>query len=72
MVISINAVRYGGELEATGSGRTAVADGVARGMQRQNSEVMAPIRGVIFGLLLSGALWVGLVAGARALLTMMR
>jgi hypothetical protein len=72
MVISINAVRYSGELETAGSGRSEVADGLARGMQRQDSEETAPIRGVIYGLLLSGVLWVGLVAGARALLTMMR
>ena len=71
MVISIN-VRYSGELETTDSGRTAVADGLAEGMQRQDSEARAPIRGVIYGLLLSGVLWVGLAAGARALLTMMR
>ena len=72
MVISINAVRYSGELETTCSGRSEVAEGLAEGMQRQRAEVTAPVRGVIYGLLLSGVLWVGLVAGARALLTMMQ
>jgi hypothetical protein len=72
MVIAIDAVRYSWELETTESGRTAVADGVAEGVQRQDSEVMAPARGVMCGLLLGGVLWVGLVAGARALLMMMR
>ena len=72
MVISIDAVRYSGKLRTTGSGRTVVADGIAEGMVRQDPEVMAPVRGVMCGLLLSAALWVGLVAAARAVLTMMR
>jgi hypothetical protein len=72
MVISIDAVRYSWELKTTESGRTAVADGVAEDMRGQDSEARSPIRGAIYGLLLSGALWVGLVAGARALLMMMR
>jgi hypothetical protein len=72
MVISIDAVRYYGKLEATGNGRIKVADGIAEGLEKQAPEVLAPARGVMFGLLLSGALWVGLLAAVRAVLTMLR
>jgi formate/nitrite transporter FocA (FNT family) len=72
MVISIDAVRYSGKLEATSGGRTEVAEGIADGMRQPNCEVLAPARGVMCGLLLSTALWVGLAAATRAVIMMMR
>ncbi|HWB95895.1 MAG TPA: hypothetical protein VG672_04310 [Bryobacteraceae bacterium] len=72
MVISIDAVRYYGKLEATGGGRIQVADGIAEGMKKQAPGVLAPARGMMFGLLLGGALWVGLVAAVRGAMMMLR
>jgi len=72
MVISIDAVRYGVKLERTDRGQAAVADGIAEAMQEQDAEVLAPARGMMCGLLLSAALWVGVAAAARAVLAMMR
>lgn len=72
MVISIDAVRCGVELKTTEHWQTRIADYVFNGEPRQGSEVLAPARGVLCGLLLSGAMWVGLVAAMRAVLTIMR
>jgi hypothetical protein len=66
MVIPIDAVRYGAEFDAAWP--ESIADFVPEEERRQAAEVMAPARGAICGLLLSGALWVGLVAGARLVL----
>jgi hypothetical protein len=68
MVISIDAGRYWGKLEATDGRRAAVAEGI----REPNDEVLAPARGAMCGLLLSCALWVGLLAAGRAVLTLIR
>jgi hypothetical protein len=72
MVISIDAVRYSGQVETAGNWRTEIADGIADGLRQRGGEVLAPARGVMCGLLLSGAMWIGLVAAVRAVLTMVR
>ena len=71
MVISIDTIRYGGKLGTTDTDRTAVA-AFEETMEPQDSELLAPARGTMCGVLLSCALWVGVAAAARALLTLMR
>ena len=72
MVISIDAVRYGAELGPTEYWQTEISDYVFNEEPRRGSEVLAPARGMMCGLLLSGALWVGLLVAARAVLTAIR
>jgi len=72
MVILIDAVRYGGKVETTDSGRAVIADGASEAIRQEDSEVLAPARGMMCGLLLSGVLWVGVAAAARAVLAMIR
>jgi hypothetical protein len=72
MVIPIDAIRYGAGFDAAGHWHEPKADFVLAEEQKQAAEVLAPARGAACGLLLSGVLWVGLVAAAHALLTMAR
>lgn len=72
MVISIDAVHYGAELDATAYWHAAVAEAMPEQQPEQTADVVAPARGAIYGLLLSGAMWVGLIAAGRAVLMLMR
>lgn len=72
MVISIDAVRRGTELDGVESWRTAIAESVTQDQSQQSAELVAPARGIVCGLLLSVALWVGLLAAARAVLLALR
>lgn len=66
MVIPIDAIRYGTDFDATSSWYDAQTDRATGREQRQAAEVLAPARGAFCGLLLSGFIWVGLVALVRA------
>jgi hypothetical protein len=72
MVIPIDAIRYGVGFDATGHWHEANADYPPSQEQEAGREVMAPARGAVYGMLLSGILWVGLVAAARGVLTLIR
>lgn len=66
MVIPIDAIRYGADFDATSGWYDPPADHATGRERRQAAEVLAPARGALCGLLLSGALWLGLVALVRA------
>lgn len=72
MVIAIDAVHCSAQAETTEHWQTKFTDYVFSEEPKQGAEIMAPARGIFCGLLLSGALWVGLVAAARIVLTAMR
>jgi len=72
MVINIDAIRYGAGFDATGHWHEAKADYVPTEEQDRVAKIIGPARGAMYGLLLSGVMWVGLVAAVRAILTMMR
>jgi hypothetical protein len=72
MVIPIDAVRYGAGFDANGQWHEAEADYVPTLAEEVQQEVMAPARGAAYGILVSGILWVGLVAAVRGALTLMR
>jgi len=72
MVIAIDAVQCSAQAETTEHWQTKFADYVFSDEPKQDRSIMAPARGIFCGLLLSGALWVGLVAAARMVLTAMR
>ena len=72
MLISIDVIRYGAGYDAAGHWHEAKADYVAPQEQEQERAIMAPARGAIWGLVLSGVLWVGLVAAVRGVLTLIR
>jgi hypothetical protein len=72
MVISIDAVRYSAEMDATTCWHATVAETMPEEELEQEAEILAPARGALYGLLLSTAMWVGVVAAARAVLTLMR
>ncbi len=70
MVIPIDAIHYGAGFDAAGHWHEA--DYASSQEQEAEREMMAPVRGAVCALLVSGVLWVGLVAAARAVLTMVR
>jgi len=72
MVISIDAVRYGANVVPSSDWHEVVAESMAEQARQTDAAVFAPARGAAYGLLLSGALWVGLVAAARAVLAFLR
>lgn len=72
MVIPIDAVQYGAGFDATGVWHEAAAEYLPTEEREAELEIMAPARGAVYGLLLSGILWVGLVAAARGVLMLMR
>lgn len=72
MVIPINVIRYGVAQDPAMGWQTGIADCTAAGETQQETGVLAPARGMMCGLLLSGAMWVGLVAAARAVLSLTR
>ena len=72
MVIDIDAVRYGAGFDAAGHWHEAKADFVPSPEQKAEREWMAPARGAILGLLLSGAMWVGVIAALRAVIAIIR
>ena len=71
MVIPIDAVRYDAGLDGFGRWHRATEYRSSEGEEAER-DMMAPVRGAVYGLLLSGVLWVGLVAAARGLLTLAR
>jgi hypothetical protein len=72
MLISIDVIRYGAGYDAAGHWHEAKADYVSPQEQEEERAIMAPARGAICGLLLSGVIWVGLVAAVRGVLTLIR
>ena len=72
MVVPIDAVRYGAGFDAAGKWHEAKA-GFLPAEERQTRSVdLAAARGAVIGLVLSGALWVGLAMVVRAVLTLTR
>jgi len=72
MVVRMDAVRYGAGFDAAGHWHDAEAEFVRPEEREARAKDLAPARGAVIGLILSGALWAGLVVGVRALLTLMR
>jgi hypothetical protein len=72
MLISIDVIRYGAGYDAAGHWHEAKADCVSQQEQEAERGIMAPARGAIWGLVLSGVLWIGLVAAVRGVLTLIR
>jgi hypothetical protein len=72
MVIPINVIHYGVAQDSAAGWQTGFADYLPGGETLQETGILAPARGMIWGLLLSGAMWVGLVAAARAVLWLAR
>jgi len=72
MVIPIDAFRYAVGFDAAGQWHEAKADYLPEQERQAEIELMAPARGAVWGFLVSTILWVGLVAAARALLTLAR
>jgi hypothetical protein len=70
MVIDIETIRYGAGFDATGHWHEAIDDRPAR--TEQEKDWVAPVRGAVYGILLSGILWVGLVAAVRGVLSLLR
>jgi hypothetical protein len=71
MVINIDAVRYGAVFDASGQWHNA-RDDYRSAEEQKDNELVAPARGAVYGILLSGILWIGLVAAVRGLLTLIR
>ncbi len=71
MVIPIDAVRYDAGLDGFGRWHEATEYQPTEAEEAEH-DMMAPARGAVYALLLSGALWVGVVAVARGLLTLAR
>ena len=71
MVINIDAVRYGAGFDAEGQWHDA-RDDHRSAEDEKNNELIEPARGVICGLVLSAAFWVGIVAAVRGLPTLFR
>ncbi len=71
MVIPIDAIRYGAGLDALGRWHEET-EYRPTDAEEAERDMMAPARGAVRGLLLSGLMWVGLVAAARGVLTLMR
>jgi hypothetical protein len=72
MLISIDVIRYGAGYDAAGHWHEARADYVSPQEREKERAIMAPARGAIWGLTLSGVLWVGLVAAVRGVLMLIR
>ena len=72
MVVPINAVRYGAGFDAAGQWHEAKADRVRAEDRLARSADLAPARGAVIGLVLSSAIWVGLVMVVRAAWALMR
>jgi hypothetical protein len=72
MVIAIDAVRYDAKLKGAPGWQTGIADYIPAEERQQPSGMAAPARGVLCGLLISGAMWFVLVIAARAVVSMMR
>lgn len=67
MVIYIDAVRYGAGFDEKGQWHEA-ASAFVPAKQRED-DPLNPARGAMYALLVSGALWIGLVAAGRAILS---
>ena len=57
MLISIDGIRYGAGYDAAGHWHEARADYVSPQEREKERAIMAPARGAIWGLTLSGVLW---------------
>jgi hypothetical protein len=72
MVIPIDAVRCGAGFDAAGRWHEPRAVVREREAREEGAGDLAPARGAVYGLLLSGVLWVGLAAVVRAVLAFVR
>ncbi len=72
MVIPINVIHYGVAQDSAAGWQTGFADYLPAGETQQDTGSLAPARGMMCGVLLSGAMWVGLVVAARAVLSLAR
>ena len=70
MVVAIDAVHHGAELKARSDWRTEPVNWIPIEEPQQGSGILAPARGMFWGLLLSLAIWVGLAVVVRAVLAM--
>lgn len=71
MVIPINVIRYSVAEDTAVGWRTGFSAFIPADTQ-QETEILAPARGMMCGLLLSGAMWVGLLVAARTVLSLAR
>jgi hypothetical protein len=69
MLTLIDGVRYGTQVEQAGQWQEAAP--WTKRAKREAENCLAPARGAIWGLALSAVLWVGIVEGVRALLSVM-
>jgi hypothetical protein len=65
MLVPIDAVRSGMGFDAAGRWHRARAGYIPA--RRREGDPLDPARGIVTGLLLSGAMWVGIIAAVRAL-----
>lgn len=66
MLVPIDAVRSGMGFDAAGRWHKAKAGYIPA--RRRYDDPLNPARGIVAGLLVSGAMWVGIIAGVRALM----
>lgn len=66
MLIPIDAVRSGMGFDQAGRWHNARAGDIPA--RRRDDDPMDPARGAILGLVASGAMWIGIIAAARALM----
>lgn len=66
MLIPIDAVRSGMGFDQAGRWHRARAGYLPA--RRRSGDPLDPARGAILGLVISGALWIGIVAGVRVLI----
>ncbi len=66
MVIYIDAVRYGAGFDQTGQWHEAKSAFVPAGQRADDP--LNPARGAFYALVVSGALWIGLIAAGRSIL----
>jgi len=67
MVIYIDSVRYGAGFDETGQWHEAAPAFVPA--KKREDDPLNPARGAMYALLVSGALWIGLLAAGRAILS---
>lgn len=72
MVIPINVIRYSVAEDTAVGWRTGFSAFIPAAETQQETEILAPARGMMCGLLLSGAMWVGLLVAARTVLSLAR
>lgn len=68
MVTPIDAVHSGMGFDTTGHWHEARIAWLNTRPRESDDERSAPVRGIFYGLVLSGVLWVGIIAGVRAII----